>query len=201
MNKKEFLLKLKKGLHGLPQADIDERLTFYSEMIDDRMEEGLTETEAVEAIGSVNDVTAQILTETPLTKIVKEKVKPNRTLRIWEIVLIVLGSPIWLSLLIAVAAVILSVYIVVWSAVVVLWSAEASFAACWLGGIATAVIFAFQGNGLSGLVMLSAGIFFAGLSIFLFFGCKAATKGIVLLTGKIALGIKSLFVGKEKRNE
>ena len=68
MNKNEFLLKLKKGLRGLPQADIDERLTFYSEMIDDRMEEGLTETEAVEAIGSVNDVTAQILAETPLTK-------------------------------------------------------------------------------------------------------------------------------------
>lgn len=201
MNKNEFLLKLKEGLRGLPQADIDERLTFYSEMIDDRMEEGLTETEAVEAIGSVNDVTAQILAETPLTKIVKEKVKPNRTLRIWEIVLIVLGSPIWLSLLIAVVAVILSVYIVVWSAVVVLWSAEASFAACWLGGIATAVIFALQGNGLSGLVMLSAGIFFTGLSIFLFFGCKAATKGIVLLTGKIALGIKGLLVGKEKRNE
>ena len=185
MNKNEFLLKLKEGLRGLPQADIDERLTFYSEMIDDRMEEGLTETEAVEAIGSVNDVTAQILAETPLTKIVKEKVKPNRTLRTWEITLIVLGSPIWLSLLIAVAAVILSVYIVIWSAVVVLWSAEASFMACWLGGIATAVIFAFQGNELSGLVMLSAGIFFAGLSIFLFFGCKAATKGIVLLTGNV----------------
>lgn len=198
MNKNEFLLKLKEGLRGLPQADIDERLTFYSEMIDDRMEEGITESEAVEAIGSVNDVTAQILADTPLTKIVKERVKPNRTLRAWEIVLIVLGSPIWLSFLLAAAAVILSVYIVIWSAVVVLWSAEASFAACWLGGIATAVIVAFQGNGLSGLVMLSAGIFFAGLSIFLFFGCKAATKGIVLLTGKIALGIKGLFVGKEK---
>lgn len=47
MNKQEFLVKLRKGLSGLPKEDIEERLTFYSEMIDDRMEEGLSEEEAV----------------------------------------------------------------------------------------------------------------------------------------------------------
>ena len=34
MNKQEFLMKLRKALSGLPKDDIDERLTFYSEMID-----------------------------------------------------------------------------------------------------------------------------------------------------------------------
>ena len=39
MNKQEFLMRLREGLSGLPQNEIEERLTFYSEMIDDRIEE------------------------------------------------------------------------------------------------------------------------------------------------------------------
>ena len=37
MNKQEFLTQLRQGLSGLPQDDIEKRLTFYSEMIDDRI--------------------------------------------------------------------------------------------------------------------------------------------------------------------
>lgn len=197
MGKQEFLVQLRKGLSGLPQEDIEERLTFYSEMIDDRMEEGLSESEAVSAIGTVDAIITQILSDTPLTKLVKEKAKPKRTVKPWGIVLLILGSPIWLSLLIAAFAIILAAYIVVWSVVITLWSIEASFAACTLGGIVSATVFLFQGNGFTGLAMLSAGVICAGLSIFMLYGCKAATKGILLLTKKMALGIKSLFVGKE----
>lgn len=198
MNKQEFLAELRKGLSGLPQGDIEERLSFYSEMIDDRMEEGLSESEAVAAIGSVSEVVAQILEEIPLTKLVKEKVKPSRTLKAWEIVLLVLGSPIWLSLLIAAFVVILAVYIVMWSVIVSIWAIEISLAACALGGAVAAAILAFQRYGLTGIAMLGAGCVCAGLSVFLFFGCKASTKGILILTKKVALGIKSQFVGKEK---
>ena len=197
MNKQEFLDCLRKGLSSLPQEDIEERLKFYSEMIDDRIEEGLSEMEAVSAIGTADAIITQVLADTPLTKLVKEKAKPKRTLRAWEIVLLVLGSPIWLSLLIAAFIIILAAYIVVWSVVITLWSIEASFVACSLGGIISAVIFTFQGNELTGLAMLGAGIICAGLSIFMFYGCKAATKGALLLTKKMALGIKSLFVVKE----
>ena len=34
MNKDQFLEELRKKLSGLPQEDIDERVAFYSEMID-----------------------------------------------------------------------------------------------------------------------------------------------------------------------
>lgn len=97
MNKQEFLGKLRSGLSGLPQGDVEERLTFYSEMIDDRMEEGISEEEAVCEIGSVDEIVSQIIADIPFTKLVREKIKPNRTLRPWEIVLLVLGSPVWLS--------------------------------------------------------------------------------------------------------
>ena len=102
MGKAEFMETLRKRLAGLPQAEIEERLAFYNEMIDDRIEDGLTEEEAVAEVGPVEDVVNQIMSEIPLTALVREKVRPKRTLRVWEIILLVLGSPIWLSLLIAV---------------------------------------------------------------------------------------------------
>lgn len=197
MNKQEFLAELKKGLHGLPQNDIEERLTFYSEMIDDRVEEGLTQEEAVSEIGTVDEIVSQIVTEIPLSKLVKEKVRTKRALRAWEIVLLTLGSPIWLSLLIAAFAVLLAVYISAWSVIVALWAAELSLAVSALGCILSFVIFAVQVNWLAGIAILGAAIALIGLSVFLFFGCKEATNGILFLSKKMILGIKSMFIGKE----
>lgn len=198
MRKQEFLDLLKAKLSGLPKEDIEERLVFYGEMIDDRMEEGLTEEEAVSEIGSADEVAEQLIAETPLSKIVKEKIKPKRRLRAWEIVLLVLGSPIWLSLAIAAFAVILSLYAVLWSLIASLWAIFGALVGCALSGIASGTGFAIGVNVLTGIALVGAGIICAGLSVFLFFGCLAATKGSARLTGMIALGIKKCFIGKEK---
>lgn len=198
MNKQEFLAELQKELSGLSQSDIEERLNFYSEMIDDRMEEGLTEDEAVREIGTVNEVVSQTVAETPLYKLVKERVKPKRTISAWVIVLLVLGFPLWLPLLIAAFSVMLSVYIVIWSVLFSLWTIEISLVGCSLGGMISAVASAFQGNGATGIAMLGFAILCAGLSIFFFLGCKGITKGILILTKKMGVGIKSLFIRKEK---
>lgn len=198
MNKKEFLAKLRKRLFGLPQDDIEERLSFYDEMIDDLIEEGRSEEAAVSEIGTVEDIVSQIVADIPLTKLVKERVKPKRALRAWEIVLLALGSPIWLSLLIVAFAVVFSVYAVMWSVLVSLWAVELSLAAVSLGGILSAVIFVIEGNAIQCVFMLGAGLVCAGLFILLFFGCKKATKGTLFLTKKMALSIKSLFINKEE---
>lgn len=197
MSKQEFLTQLRKGLSGLPQNDIEEHLMFYNEMIEDQMEDGVSEEEAVSAIGSVDEIVAQVVAETPLVKIAKERIKSKRRLRAGEIVLLVLGSPIWLSLGIAAIAVIFSLYILLWAAIVCLWSVFASFAACSVGGATACVIFAVGGNGASGVAMLAAGVICAGLAIFMFYGCKAATKGAFMLAKKMAIRIKNCFIKKE----
>ncbi|MBQ4648271.1 MAG: DUF1700 domain-containing protein [Clostridia bacterium] len=197
MSKQEFLAQLRKGLHGLPQDDIEERLTFYSEMIEDRMEEGLSEEEAVSAVGTVQDIVAQTVAETPLTKIAKERIKPKRRLSTTEIVLLALGSPIWLSLGIAAVAVILSLYVSLWAVIISLWSVFASFAACSVGGVLACIVFAVGGNGGSGVAMLAAGLVCAGLAIFTFYGCHATTKGALILTKKTVIWIKNCFIKKE----
>jgi len=197
MSKQEFLQRLRRELSALPQDDVEERLTFYSEMIDDRMEEGITEEEAVAGIGSVEEVASQILADIPRAKLVKERSKPKRRLGVWEVILLILGSPIWLSLLLAAAAVIFSAYVALWSLIAALWAAEVALWASTLGGVACGIGLACGSNSLAGIAVIGAGIALAGLSIFLFFAFQAATAGIWKLTKKIARLIKNSFVKKE----
>lgn len=201
MTKNEFLNRLRARLSDLPKGEVEERLDFYSEMIDDHMEEGVSEEDAVKSLGSTEAVARQIISEIPIMTIVKEKMKPKRKLGAWEIVLLSVGSPIWLSLLIAAFAVLLSLYIVLWAVgVVTAWAVFGAFVGGAFGGIFSGVLFTVLGHGPTGLALVGASVFLMGVSIFAFYGCDAATKGTVALTKKIALGIKHCFVGKEREN-
>ena len=200
MYKQQFLSELEKKLQGLPQEDIHERLNFYDEIISDRMEEGLTEEEAVAAIGTTDEIARQIIYDAPFTKIAKEKLKPKNKPKIWEIILLVLGFPLWFSLLIAAFAVAFSLYIALWAVIISFWAVFAAIIGCAVGGVISAVVFAVNGNTFTAFAMLAAALICAGLSIFAFFGCKLATKGILLLTKKVIIFTKSLFIkkGEEK---
>ena len=194
MSKQEFLVKLRKGLSGLPQDEIEERLNFYSEMIDDCMEEGLSEENAVRKIGPVETIISQIIAEVPLAKLVKEKIAPKKKWSAWEIVLLILGSPIWFSLLIAAFAVVLSLYVSLWSVIGSLWAVFGSLVSCAFGCAVSGIVLICCVKGVSGFAMIGAGLICAGFSIFLLFGCKAITNGTVILTRKMALGMKNCFV-------
>lgn len=197
MNKQEFLSQLRKGLSALPRNEIDEQITYYGEMIDDRIEEGLTEEEAASEIGSINELISRIVTETPLYVLVKERAKPKKSLKTWEILLIVLGSPLWLSLIIAAAAVMLSLYLVICSLIIALWATEIALAAGIIGSIASVIVFMYQGNALAGIAMLGLSFFCSGLFILWFFLCKDTGKSLLNLTKRIAAAIKSRFIAKE----
>ena len=197
MNKAEFFNELQARLSGLPQAEADERFSSYNEMIDDRIEDGISEEEAVAQVGTPEEIANQILSEIPLSALVKEKVKKNRSLRGWEIVLLILGFPLWFPLLFAALAVILSIYISIWAVVISLYAVDLALALSVVALIVGMFIYLFQGNIGGALMSLGAGILSAGLAILLFIGCVALSKGIISLTKKSLLGIKSWFVRKE----
>ena len=197
MTKMQFLMSLHDQLSGLPKEDVEQRLNFYSEIIEDRMEEGIAEEDAVAALGSIEDIVMQIIAETPLVKIAKEKIRPKRRLKAWEIVLLALGSPLWVSLLLAAGAVILAVYLSVWSVIVSLWAAFGSVAACALAGPVAGIFLSCMGHIPAGMILLATGLVCAGVSILVFLGCKAATGGILFLTGKLAVRMKNCWMRKE----
>ena len=182
MDKQEYLVYLRKKLAGLPKEEIEERVAFYREMIDDRMEEGLSESEAVLAVCSVDDLSASAAESTPPP--VFSRLRP------WEILLIILGLPIWLSLIISVAAVVLSLYVSLWAVIVSFWAVFASVVGCCVAGLLAGIVFICTGIPLPGIAMLSIGILCAGLSILLLLCCKAATTGTALLTKKLVMVLK-----------
>ena len=169
MTKQEFLEQLSKRL---PPEEREERLAFYSEMIDDRMEEGMTEAEAVASMDPVEDAPV-------------EKAPPKRKLSAGEIALLCLGAPLWIPLLIAAGSVVLSLYVSLWSVLISLWAVFGSLVACGAVGVVGGIGVALGGYVPSGLTLLGAGFVCGGLSIGFFFGCHWATKSTVLLTKKL----------------
>ena len=197
MNKLDFLLLLHDKLTPLPADEVEEGLSFYSEMIEDRIEEGMTEEEAVASLGSVDEIVTQILADIPLSKIVKEKIRSNKRLSTTEIVLLAVGFPIWLLLLIAAVSVVFSLCVAFLAVVVSLWAVFASFAACGVALPVAGVVFICTGSAAGGVASIAVGLVLAGLAIFAFYGCRAATEGMLWLSKKLVLGIKRCFVRKE----
>ena len=200
MDKREFLKNLRAALDGLPDEDLEERLLFYAEMIDDRVEDGLTEEEAVLKIGNVEDVAAQIVAEIPFSKIVKEKVKRKGKPSGAMLALLVLGSPIWLSLIIAVLAVVFALYVSIWAVLISVWVVDLSFAVSALGCVLCGFAVLGQGAFPQMLLAFSAACLLAGFAILLFFACVKLTKVLCGLTKKSLVGIKARLVRKEKKN-
>ena len=196
MNKEKFLLDLASALAGLPEEDVERTLEYYSEMIDDRVEDGLSEAEAVAAVGTIEEIRAQIIKDTPLSKIVKERVKPRRSLSGLEITLLIVGFPIWFSLLVAGAATLFSVWVSLWAIVISFYAMLAAFFGAAIGGLVASSVLLIFGGKLSGLFLLGCSLASAGMGILWIFVCKYATKGLVWLTGAF---VKSLFLKKGGR--
>lgn len=133
MNKNEFLKELLNRLSALPQAEQDKAYAFYAEMIDDRMEDGMDEEEAVSKLGSMEEIVERIVAEIPMKVLLQARVgKKHRSG--WMLFLIVLGSPVWAPLLIAAAAVLFVLFVCLWVINLVLWVVLGSAAAAVIGG-------------------------------------------------------------------
>ena len=200
MNKNEFLARLGELLSDASEVDTAPSLDYYGEMIDDLVENGMSEEDAVASIGTPDAIAFEICPDTAFKR-VTAKTKPKRSLSTTHIVLLIVGSPIWLSLLISAAAVVFSLYVSLWAVIISLCSVPISLAACALYGILSFVPYAIESDIALGAIMLGGGIACAGLSILAFIGYNALTRVAAVLTKKSFIGIKSLFVKRRTDNE
>ncbi len=198
MTKEEFTQQLRSKLSGIPQDDIEERISYYSEMIDDRMEDGLSEEEAVAGIGAVDTIVEHVMSEIPLSKIVREKAAPAKSrLGGGWIALIILGFPLWLPLLISAFAIILSLYITVWAIVISFYAVVLALAVAAIVMIPVAIMYFTGGVPAGGGFSIGAALICAGLAILFFLISTAITRGVIKLTGAMLVGIKRSFVGRK----
>ena len=125
MNKNEFLKSLKKALSSLGAKERKDRISFYSEIIDDKIEEGMDECAAVKEVGSVNEIARKILAEK--TEVHEPAEKKGRKFTKGEIAIIIIGAPVWIPIGIALLALIFSGYVIAYSLLLALWATEAPF--------------------------------------------------------------------------
>ncbi len=194
MNKSEFLKLLYSKLAGLEDSEIKKSLNYYSEMIDDRVEDGELEEEAVASLGDIDEIVDDIQSQSPPAKQIKGKRKIGN--KIFVIILIILGSPIWLSILLALFAVVIAIYATVASIIIALFSVVVAFL---LGG-AVAVIgspIIMYSNIYTGIFIIGAGLILFGLGVFSAYGTVILTKLIFKFNCFLGRKFKRAFFKKK----
>lgn len=202
MKRNEFLRLLAEELRDLPESEINKSLDYYAEMIDDRIEDGMPEEEAVAALGTVQSVARTVLLENySLPMLIKTQAKKRRALRVWEIVLLVLGAPLWIPLLLTGFIIILSVFIVIWSVIISLYATVVSIGVCSPALIFASIIILLKGQTPSAILVFGASLILAGLAILGFMGVNRLARLAVKLCKFFIKAVKSIFIGKGNENE
>ena len=161
MNKKGFERALSRKLRGLSREERQDSVNFYREMIQDRVGEGMSEEDAVAQLGDIDELAAQLCGDGA------DAPKKRAGISIWQILLIVLGSPIWLSMLLALLAVLLSVFVVAWIVVASLYAVVLSLAVCGPAGIAALALGFIKGIAQQGVLLLATGCAALGVALLL----------------------------------
>ncbi len=197
MDKLDFIRKLRKGLDGIPDDDVNHWCEYYSEIIYDRIDEGMSEEEAVSTLGDPEVIVKDILSDVPIATLVKRKVKKNGTAHGFGIAAIIIGAVVWLPILVALIAVLFSLYITLWSLVVSVWATAISFFAASFGTLFISVRYLVETGVYEFMLTLGVTFVLVGVGIFSTLFSKLITKALVSLTKLCMRKLKLLFVGKE----
>ncbi len=197
MTREIFFNELRGKLKGLPKDDIETRIAFYDEMINDLMDEGLSENDAIDKIGPVDRIVDEIASDTSLTKLVKERIRPKRKMSAMEIVLLIVGFPLWFPLLLTAFILTLVGYLLIWVLVLVMYVIEISLAALVLSGIVVFAMTLFEET--INYVAIGSAIFACGAILLTFPLTKLVTKLTIKLSRNIVLGIKRKFVRRGEK--
>ncbi|WP_313894132.1 HAAS signaling domain-containing protein [Psychrobacillus sp.] len=188
MNKSEFLAELATKLNALPQSEMNKSLAYYSEIIDDRMEDGMSEVDAVCGLGNVEEIAQEEMIEaTPLPKLII----PSRPLSKLEIVLLFICSPLIITLL----ALILAFYATVWLVIISLFLLDFSFALAGVAGIIASIV-DFRSNIPISLLMFICSLISIGIGIVAFKPIKIVSNKILGLTTWVVKNIKLKLIRK-----
>ncbi|MBR5094230.1 MAG: DUF1700 domain-containing protein [Oscillospiraceae bacterium] len=199
MKKEQYLALVRRYLSALPPEDIERSLAFYQECIEDRMEDGMTEEEAVASLESPEAAARAILMDMPIPKLVKARARSAGKLSAPEIVLLVLGAPLWLPLLLAAGALVLSFFVVLWAIVLSLAAVVLALALTALG-VTIGALFSVFKLGLPVALLFGGGaLVIAGVAILLGFVVVGAARLTIRLFTAVVRGVKSLLIKKEEK--
>lgn len=186
MKKPEFMELLRRELAVLPQGELDKHVNYYEELLNDMMDDGMSEEEALARLGDPVQLAKQILANIPNPpKPIMPPQKANvKKVSAWMAVAIVVGAPVWIVLLAAFLAVLAAVVVAVFAVVL---AAVGLVAGLLFGGIALifAAFLTVGSTAASSAMMVGGGLLCIGCSILATFAVIALVKGIRWAAGKI----------------
>lgn len=175
MTKKEFLSILEQELDMLPREERNRTIIYYEELIEDRMEDGMTEEEAVRGIGNPKQLAKEVIEENEGE--LWEKIEnPNHSL----------GAKI------GIWAVILSGYLVIWTVPLIGASFTLAFGVIGVYGVISFPFAVFDGVGI-GIFHLGTGMLGLGLMLIFALSTLWMSKKIIYITWKFTKFISSRF--------
>ncbi|GEK33403.1 DUF1700 domain-containing protein [Kurthia sibirica] len=174
MNKLEYLSELGAKLRTLPRSELNKVLSYYSEIIDDRMEDGMSEVHAVCGLGDIDEIAQEaILEATPFSNLII----PSRSLSTVDILLLVMSTP----LIIALFTLILVFYAGIWLSIIGLFLLDLSFILVGITGIIASIV-DFSENSAIQILMFIVSLIAIGIGIFAYSPIKVLSQKIVGLT-------------------
>lgn len=190
MNKGEFLRSLEKHLHPIGEQESRKYTEYYDEMIEDYQEDGYSEKEAVHQVGDPALIAQGIVTELGARQVEVPTVGEKMT----RISILVLGFPLWGSILASVVLLIFSLYLVMWCIPLVTGTLMLSGL---LGGLLSVIgsPFIYQ-DGLHVVVtQLGIGVFLLGIGLL----SGIATVFLTKVCVKVTVQSSHTFLGMFKK--
>ncbi|MBQ4072017.1 MAG: DUF1700 domain-containing protein [Clostridia bacterium] len=177
MTKNEFLDKIREGLKDLSSVDVDRTVDFYKEIIEDRVEEGRTEEEAVAALGDVELIIENVKKENETDPVPTEAKKPREARGMGE------GAKGALGILISIGSIIYS--ILFYAVIIALGMSAVALGGVAVSSLPAAILSIFSGTLAQVLLMLGVTAIGAALSVVFALCTRLAVKYGRLVSRKL----------------
>lgn len=188
MNKAGFLKELDLYLHKMKDTEKNKFITYYDEMISDYIEHGISEEEAVIKIGAPRKIAEELLENYDSVRINL----PSTGSKVFNITLLILGFPLWGSLLLAGILILISIYIVFWCIPFTTGVSCLGFLSTSIVGILGSPFI--MSNSLSvGIIQLGTGIASIGISFLLGMVTVYLSKNFIVITKRFNIKLVKLF--------
>lgn len=200
MKKDEFLKLLRDGINDLPPEDIENSISYYSEMIDDSIEDGMSEDEAVGSLGDTREIIRRVraasgrkASNIPVYAAPDVQAHNQNKIRndkLVTIVILIATFPLWCGFFFGA----LGIYISLWAVIASFYVCSFAFA---VSGVATLIALPFfiaSSQFMPGVLILTGcALILMALSVLFFFGTNVLAKLLCKLTDVCVRGIASIF--------
>ena len=201
MTRNEWIAELRGLLErrGVPASEVADALEYYAEAIDDRVEQGFSEQQALKEIGSPAQACDAVAETVPVAKRAVAAATATRERKALVGVLLLVSAVFWVPLAFGLLGAAAGVYATIWAAVLVVWTGIGSLLACGLGAVPLACFSAscgalaeglFSGSGLLALGALGVAIIPLGIiaSVLLFKASVLFVRWVVHFFLRVARG-------------